>query len=450
MEKVNLDEASLAYHEKPVHGKIALKLTKKCETQEALSLAYSPGVAKPCTMIHENPQDVWKYTARGNLIAVVSDGTAVLGLGNIGPEAAMPVMEGKGVLFKRFADVDVFPICIQDVFTEDGKSDPKKIIETVKRLEPTFGGINLEDIAAPACFEIEQTLKKALSIPVFHDDQHGTAIISLAGLINALKIVGKKIEDCKFVVNGAGAAGIACAEYYIKAGAKRENFVLCDSKGVLDKTRENLNPEKQHFADAACTSAKTLKEAMVNADIFIGVSVAGCVSKDMIRSMAKDSIIFPMANPIPEIYPDEALEAGAAVVGTGRSDFANQVNNVLGFPGIFRGALDTRATDINVEMYLGASKALADIASEKLPEDIYKVLSEAYPEDAAKGMFDGEKPLNNSYVIPKPFDPRVVPRVARNVAEAAMKTGVAQIQIKDLDAYEKQVSERIKNLLKTL
>jgi malate dehydrogenase (oxaloacetate-decarboxylating)(NADP+) len=450
MGKRNFGEASLTYHNEPVPGKIALKLTKKCESQEDLSLAYTPGVATPCTTIHENPEDVWKYTARGNLVAVVSDGTAVLGLGNIGPEAAMPVMEGKGVLFKRFADVDVFPICLKDVFMEDGKSDPKKIIETVKRLEPSFGGINLEDIAAPACFEIEQTLKKALSIPVFHDDQHGTAIISLAGVINALKIVRKKIEDCKFVVNGAGAAGIACAEYYIKAGAKRENFVLCDSKGVLDKTRENLNPEKQRFADAACTTAKTLKEAMVDADIFVGVSVAGCVDKDMIRSMARDSIIFPMANPVPEIFPDEALEAGAAVVGTGRSDFANQVNNVLGFPGIFRGALDTRATDINVEMYLGASKALSDIASEKLPEDVHKILSESYPEDAANGMFDGDKPLNNSYVIPKPFDPRVVPKVARNVAEAAMKTGVAQIQIEDLDAYEKQVTERIKSLLKTL
>ena len=450
MGKVNYDEASLTYHNEPIPGKIALKLTKKCETQEGLSLAYTPGVAKPCMMIHENPEDVWKYTAKGNLVAVVSDGTAVLGLGNIGPEAAMPVMEGKGVLFKRFADVDVFPLCIQDVFLEDGKSDPKKIIETVKRLAPTFGGINLEDIAAPACFEIETTLKKALSIPVFHDDQHGTAIISLAGIINALKIVGKKIEECKFVMNGAGAAGIACAEYYIKAGAKRENFVLCDSKGVLNKSRVNLNFEKQRFADATVSQATTLKEAMVDADIFVGVSVAGCVTKDMVRSMGKAPVIFPMANPTPEIFPDEALEAGAAVVGTGRSDFHNQVNNVLGFPGIFRGALDTRATDINVEMYLGASKALADIASEKLPKDVYEMLSIAYPEDAASGLFDGENPLNSSYVIPKPFDPRVVPRVARNVAEAAMNTGVAQIQIPDLDAYEKQVKERVKNLLKTL
>ena len=449
MSKIS-ESAALNYHELPVPGKVALKLTKKCETQQDLSLAYTPGVAVPCLAIHDDPNASWKYTARSNLVAVVSDGTAVLGLGNIGPEAGMPVMEGKGVLFKRFADIDVFPLCLNNVFLPNGKTDPKKLIETVERLEPSFGGINLEDIASPACFEVEQTLKKNMSIPVFHDDQHGTAIISLAGIINALKIVGKKIENCKIVLNGAGAAGIACAEYYITAGAKRENFLLCDSRGVINRSRTDLNKEKQTFADAATGSAKTLADALVGADIFIGLSVAGCVTKEMVKTMAKNAIIFPMANPTPEIYPEEALEAGAKVVGSGRSDFANQVNNVLGFPGIFRGALDTRATDINTEMYLGASRALAEVATEKVPKDVYNILAEAYPNDAKNGMFDGEQPLRANYVIPKPFDPRVVPRVAKYVAEAAMKTGVAQIQIKDLDLYEKEVAERIKNLLKSL
>ncbi len=450
MKKDNTKEIALAYHAEPVPGKIALKLTKKCETQQALSLAYTPGVATPCLEIKDNPKNVWRYTAKGNLVAVVSDGTAVLGLGNIGPEAGMPVMEGKGVLFKRFADVDALPICLKDVFLDNGKTDPNKLIETVKRLEPTFGGINLEDIAAPACFEIEQQLKKDLSIPVFHDDQHGTAIISLAAIINTLKIIDKKIEDCKFVINGAGAAGIACSEYYITAGAKRENFMLCDSKGVINSKRRNLTPEKKRFADTTHTNAKTLKEAMIGADIFIGLSVPGCVTQEMICSMASDPVIFAMANPTPEIFPEEALKAGASVVGTGRSDFPNQINNVLGFPGIFRGALDVRATDINFEMKLAASVALADIAAEKIPEDIYAILSSAYPEDAANGVFDGECPIKAAYVIPKPFDPRVVPRVARNVAEAAMKTGVAQLYVEDLDVYEKFVTERIQDLIKTL
>jgi len=436
--------ASLIYHERPIPGKIALKLTKKCETQQDLALAYTPGVAEPCTSIKKNPEDIWKYTAKGNLVAVISDGTAVLGLGNIGPKAGIPVMEGKAVLFKHFADIDAFPICLKDVFLENGKTDPEKVIETVERLEPVFGGINLEDIASPACFEIEKRLKKVMSIPIFHDDQHGTAIISLAAILNALKLVNKKIENCKFVVNGAGAAGIACAELYITAGAKRENFIMCDSKGVINATRVGLSPERQKFADVARTQAKTLTEALVGADIFIGVSVGNCVSKDMIRSMTKGAIVFPMANPIPEIYPNEALKAGATVIGTGRSDFPNQVNNVLGFPGIFRGALDTRATDINIKMCLAASKALADLASEKVPDRVYAILSKAYPEDTANGLFEGENPLKPLYVIPKPFDLRVVPRVARNVAEAAMKTGVARIQIKDLDTYEKQVTKRIR------
>lgn len=437
----DLKQKALDYHFGNKPGKIALETTKPCKTQLDLSLAYTPGVAIPCLAIKDNPEDVWKYTARGNMVAVVSDGTAVLGLGNIGPEAGMPVMEGKAVLFKSFADIDTIPICLGKVFDENGKTDAGKIIETVERLEPSYGGINLEDIAAPACFEIEQTLKRTLSIPVFHDDQHGTAIISLAAVMNALKMVGKKMEEAKFVLNGAGAAGIACAEFYITAGARRENFIMCDSKGVIHSGRENLTKEKAKFA--LDTDARTLADALVGADLFIGLSIADCVTEEMVNSMAQDPIIFPMANPVPEILPEKAYNAGAAVVGTGRSDFANQINNVLGFPGIFRGALDVQASDINEEMKLGASRALAEIVEEKVPDDVLEVLKGAYPEDTASGMFDGNNPIKRTYVIPKPFDPRVVPRVARYVAEAAMKSGVASIQIDDLDAYEKAVAARI-------
>ncbi len=437
------EQDALDYHELPKPGKISIETSKECKTQEDLSLAYSPGVAIPCMKIKENPEDVWKYTTKSNLVAVISDGTAVLGLGNIGAEAGLPVMEGKAVLFKSFADIDTVPLCITDVADENGKSDAKKIIETVKRLEPTFGGINLEDIAAPACFEIEKTLKKELSIPVFHDDQHGTAIISLAGLLNALKIVDKKIENCKVVVNGAGAAGIACAEMYVSAGAKRENFIMCDSRGVIHTEREDKLPEsKANFAIK--TDLRTLDEAIKDADIFLGLSVAGVLTQDMVRKMAKDPIIFAMANPTPEILPNLALEAGAAIVGTGRTDFPNQVNNVLGFPGIFRGALDTRPTDINDEMKIAAAFALAELACEKIEGDTLEVLTKAYPEDAKVGMFDGDCPISKTYVIPKPFDPRVVPRVAKFVAKAAMETGVAQIKIDDLEEYEQKLLKRIK------
>ena len=441
-DKENFEQACLDYHENPIPGKIALKTTKPCETQKDLSIAYSPGVAIPCMAINKDPQDVWKYTAKGNLVTVVSDGTAVLGLGNIGPEAGLPVMEGKCILFKRFADIDAVPICVSDVFKENGKTDAKALIEFTRRLEPTFGGINLEDIAAPACFEVEQELKKLMKIPVFHDDQHGTAIISQAAIINALKIVGKKIEDCKFIINGAGAAGIACCEFYITAGAKRENFIMCDSKGVIHNGRNDLTPEKTKFAIE--TKKRSLAEAIEGADIFLGLSVAEAVNAEMVKSMASAPIIFAMANPTPEIYPDEALAAGAAVVGTGRTDFPNQVNNVLGFPGIFRGALDVRAKNINEAMKLAAAEALASLVNEPTPADVLKVLTKAYPEDAADGMFEGEVPVKNTYVIPKPFDPRVVPRVARYVAEAAMKTNVAMVDIADLDAYEHEVRERIK------
>ena len=442
MTKDELKAAALQYHAEPVPGKISVKTTKPCFTADELSLAYTPGVAAPCLEIKDEPANVWKYTARSNTVAVVSDGTAVLGLGNIGPEAGMPVMEGKAVLFKRFADIDAMALCIGKVFNEKGRTDAAKVIETVERLEPSFGGINLEDIGAPACFEVEQTLKKRMNIPVFHDDQHGTAIISLAAIMNALKLVGKKISDCRFVVNGAGAAGISCSELYITAGADRKKFLMFDSKGVISSKRTDLNAEKARFANE--TEVTTLAEALVGADVFLGLSVGGCVTPEMVKTMAPGAIIFAMANPVPEIHPQLARDAGAAVVGTGRSDFPNQINNVLGFPGIFRGALDVRATDINEEMQLAASRAIAEVACEKVPEEIKAYMKEAYPTDYAAGIFEPEMPLSFDYVIPKPFDCRVVPRVARYVAEAAMKTGVAQIRIDDLAAYEREVMARIK------
>ena len=435
-------QAALDYHAEPAPGKVAVVPTKPCITQQDLALAYTPGVATPCLAIKDRPEDVWKYTAKGNMVAVVSDGTAVLGLGNIGPEAGIPVMEGKAVLFKRFADIDSMPLCISKVFKENGKTDPAKLIAVTECLEPCFGGINLEDIASPACFEVEQTLKKRMNIPVFHDDQHGTAIISLAAILNAVKILGKRMEDLKFVVNGAGAAGISCSELYITAGARRENFIMCDSQGVIYEGRGGLTPEKQRFA--ARTEKRTLAEAMEGADVFLGLSVGNCVTKDMVRSMNKGAIIFAMANPTPEIFPADAYEAGAAVVGTGRTDFPNQINNVLGFPGIFRGALDVRATDINEEMKLAAAKALTEVAEMKVDPETFRELEVAYPKDAAAGMFSGECPLSLNYVIPKPFDPRVVPHVARKVAETAMKCGLATTSIADLDSYEVSVRERIR------
>ena len=435
-------DQSLEYHRRPVPGKIALQVTKPCETQHDLSLAYTPGVAEPCLAIRDNPNAVWDYTAKPNTVAVVSDGTAVLGLGNIGPEASLPVMEGKAVLFKRFADIDAWPICLRRVHGSDGKTDPAKLIEMTAALEPAFGGINLEDIAAPACFEVEAELKKQMGIPVFHDDQHGTAIISLAGVLNALSLLGKTIEDARIVLNGAGAAGIACSEFCIVAGARRENVTICDSRGVIYRGRqEGMTEQKAKLAVE--TDARTLAEALVNADVFLGVSIGNVMSPEMVKSMAGSPVIFAMANPTPEIHPEQAIAAGAAVVGTGRTDFPNQVNNVLGFPGIFRGALDVRATDINEAMKSGASKALAEVAREEIPPDIKAFLSQAYPEDARRGVFDGAAPLKTTYVIPKPFDPRVVPRVARKVAEAAMQTGVNTVEITDLDAYERQLLRRL-------
>jgi len=436
-----LKKRALEYHASGRPGKIEVLSSKKCVTGDDLSLAYTPGVAQPCLEIKENIEEVWKYTTRGNMVAVVSDGTAVLGLGNIGAEAGLPVMEGKAVLFKHFADVDAVPLCLGKVKNAENRTDVAKLIEAVEHLEPSFGGINLEDIAAPGCFEVERELKKRMNIPVFHDDQHGTAIISLAAIKNALKFLGKDIAKCRFVVNGAGAAGLACSRFYLSAGAKIENMILCDINGVLHKGRTDLSSEQQMFA--ADTPMRTLAEAIKGADIFLGFSAPNCVTPEMVRSMAENPIVFAMANPTPEIFPDVAIAAGAAVVGTGRSDYPNQINNVLGFPGIFRGALDVRARDINEEMKLAASDALAELVSIECSGSVKNVLKKAYPADDAKGMFDRPAGIYQDMLIPKPFDPRVVPHVARKVAEAAIRTGVAQINITDFDAYEKSVFERL-------
>lgn len=438
----HLTRTSLKYHEQPIPGKLAVHPSKPCATQQDLSLAYSPGVAAPCLEIEKDPDAVWRYTGRGNSVAVVSDGTAVLGLGNIGGLAALPVMEGKAVLFKRFAGIDAVPVCLQGVAGPDGRTDPEKLIAVVETLEPTYGGVNLEDIGAPACFEVERVLRERMGIPVFHDDQHGTAIISLAGILNALTLVGKRLEDVRVVVNGAGAAGIACSEFYIAAGVRRENLVICDSKGVVYKGRsERMTAEKERLAND--TSARTLADALRGADVFLGLSVADCVTPDMVRSMAGDPIVFAMANPVPEIHPQAALEAGAAVVGTGRTDFPNQVNNVLGFPGIFRGALDVRAADVSDTMKVAAATALAELANEPVQGAALDILAAAYPQDARAGMFGGDNPVKPSYVIPKPFDPRVVPRVARHVARAATEAGLNRVSVGDLDAYERRVAERL-------
>jgi malate dehydrogenase (oxaloacetate-decarboxylating)(NADP+) len=438
----SLKSRSLRYHAEPHAGKISIVSSKPCESQQDLSLAYTPGVAEPCLAIHDDPADVFRYTSKGNTVAVVSDGTAVLGLGNIGPAAGLPVMEGKAVLFKRFADIDAVALCLGKVFSADGKSDADKLISIIESLEPSFGGINLEDIASPACFKVESELKQRMGIPVFHDDQHGTAIISLAALLNAAILTERSLESLQVVVNGAGAAGVACAEFYIRAGVRRENLVICDSQGVVYQGRDqSMNAAKQRLATSK--PCRTLAEALVGADMFLGCSVANCVTQDMIRSMAAKPIVLAMANPVPEIYPEDALAAGACVVGTGRTDFPNQVNNVLGFPGIFRGALDVRAGDITEEMKLAASYALAELARATIPAEVMAQLTRAYPADAAAGVFAGDCPLKPSYVIPKPFDPRVVPHVARRVAEAAVAQGNAGLPISDFDAYAAALSERL-------
>jgi malate dehydrogenase (oxaloacetate-decarboxylating) len=397
----NLREEALKMH-KENQGKVGIYSKVPVHNGEDLSLAYSPGVAEPCLEIHADESKVYDYTSKGNLVAVVSNGTAVLGLGHIGPKAAMPVMEGKAVLFKSFADVDAFPICLNT-------TDNEEIIRTVQLLEPTFGGVNLEDIAAPQCFEIEERLRKTCNIPIFHDDQHGTAIVTAAGLINALKLAHKKIEDIHVAVNGAGAAGVAIVKLMLRMGVK--DVILCDTKGIIYEGRPfGMNPFKDEMAKITNRQKKegTLADALVGADVFVGVSAAGAVTKEMVRSMQRDPIIFAMANPVPEIMPDEAKEAGALVIGTGRSDFPNQVNNVLAFPGIFRGALDVHAKEINEEMKLAAVHAIAGLIS--------------------------DEELNADYVIPDPFDPRVAAHVAAAVAFAAMETEVAQriVNVEDI------------------
>ena len=416
----NLEKAALEYHQNGKPGKVDVRSSKKCDTEYALSLAYSPGVAAPCIEIAKNENDVYKYTTKGNLVAVISNGTAVLGLGDIGPLAAKPVMEGKGVLFKQFAGIDVYDI-------EINAKDPKEFIAAVKALEPTFGGINLEDIAAPECFEIEETLKKIMKIPVFHDDQHGTAIISGAALINSCLLTKRKLNKVKVVFNGAGAAAVACANIFIKLGVLPENILMCDSRGVIYKGRtDGMNPYKQKFAVE--TKARTLADALKGADVFCGLSAAKAVTGDMVKSMAKNPIVFAMANPEPEILPEEAKAARPdVIIATGRSDYPNQVNNVLGFPSIFRGALDVQATEINEEMKLAAVQALASLAREEVPDSV----SAAY---ANKQFHFGP-----DYIIPKPFDPRVLMNVAPAVAKAAMDTGVAKKPIKDLVAYRESL-----------
>ena len=415
MRKVSPEEA-LEYHARGRRGKIEVVPTKPCRTQEDLSLAYSPGVAEPCLAIAKDPEKVYDYTAKGNLVAVISNGTAVLGLGNIGPLAAKPVMEGKGILFKRFADIDVFDI-------EVDAGDPKAFVETVARISPTFGGINLEDVKAPECFEIEEELKRRLRIPVFHDDQHGTAIISAAALLNALEIVGKKVENVKVVFVGAGASAIACAKLYLSYGVRKENLRMVDKTGVIYEGRgEDLNPYKAQFA--VKTSERTLADALVGADVFVGLSTKGIVSGDMIRKMARDPIVFALANPEPEITPEEARAARPDVImATGRSDYPNQVNNVLGFPFIFRGALDVAATEINEPMKRAASQALAALAKMDVPDSV----SRAYGGETFR--------FGRDYLIPKPFDYRVLLWVAPAVAEAAMSSGVARKPITDMSAY---------------
>ncbi|MCH6233178.1 NADP-dependent malic enzyme [Cognataquiflexum rubidum] len=414
---------ALNYHSQGKPGKIEVVPTKPLSSQLDLALAYSPGVAEPCLEIADNKENVYKYTAKGNLVAVISNGTAVLGLGNIGPEASKPVMEGKGVLFKKFAGIDVFDI-------EIAETDPEKLIHIIKSLEPTFGGVNLEDIKAPECFVIEQTLKREMNIPVMHDDQHGTAIISGAALLNALEVVGKKIEEIQLVVNGAGASAIACTRFYKALGVKPENIIMCDRKGPIRKDNPDLNETKKEFATSR--DLHTLTEAMTGADVFLGLSSANSVHPEQILLMAKHPIVFALANPDPEIAYDLAMATRDDIImATGRSDYPNQVNNVLGFPYIFRGALDVRATSINEEMKLAASMAIAALAKESVPD----IVNRAYG--------DNKITFGKTYLIPKPLDPRLITTIAPAVAKAAMDSGVAKTLITDWEAYNLELQERI-------
>ena len=418
-----LNKDALNYHSEGRPGKLEVIPTKPYSTQKDLSMAYTPGVAVPCLEINKNPDDIYKYTAKGNLVAVISNGTAVLGLGDIGAAAGKPVMEGKGLLFKVFADIDVFDI-------EVDTKDIDRFVDTVVAIAPTFGGINLEDIKAPECFEIEDRIKAALDIPVMHDDQHGTAIITSAGLLNAVEINGKRLEDLKIVVNGAGASAISCTKLYIALGIKRENIIMLDSKGVLHKDRKDLNEIKKQFVTDK--DVHTLEEAIEGADMFLGLSAAGALKKEFLLKMAKDPIVFALANPVPEImYEDAVSTRDDIIMATGRSDYPNQINNVLGFPFIFRGALDVRASTINEEMKLAASKALAELAKEPVPEEV----NIAYHEKNLK--------FGKDYIIPKPTDPRLIIMVAPAVAQAAMDSGVARVAIENWDQYREELSKRL-------
>ncbi|MDP1816553.1 MAG: NADP-dependent malic enzyme [Cytophagaceae bacterium BCCC1] len=420
-----LNEEALEYHAKGRPGKIEVVPTKEYANQRDLSLAYSPGVAEPCLAIQANPEDAYKYTAKGNLVAVISNGTAVLGLGDIGAMAGKPVMEGKGLLFKIYADIDVFDI-------ELNTKDVDEFVRTVKIMEPTFGGVNLEDISAPECFEIEERLKKELNIPVMHDDQHGTAIISSASLLNALELVEKDIAKAKIIINGAGASAISCTRLYNALGAKKENIFMFDSKGLIHPDRTNLDGKKIEFANNNMPIETTLTQAINGADVFVGLSKGNILSKEMVKTMAKDCIVFALANPTPEISYDDAMDAREdIIVATGRSDYPNQVNNVLGFPYIFRGALDVRASEINEEMKLAAVRALAALAKKPVPDIVNMAYSEA------------NLSFGRNYIIPKPVDPRLLTSVAPAVAKAAMETGVAKFAITDWDAYENQLSKRL-------
>lgn len=422
MAKVTREDA-LQYHCRGRHGKVEVIPTKPYRTQLDLSLAYTPGVAFPCLEIQKNPDDVYKYTAKGNLVAVISNGTAVLGLGDIGAMAGKPVMEGKGLLFKVFADVDVFDIEIDE-------KDTDKLVEICAKIAPTFGGINLEDIKAPECFEVEARLKEMLDIPVFHDDQHGTAIISGAALLNSLEITGRKIGDVKMVVCGAGAAAISCSRLYLSLGIKRENIVMVDTKGVITTRRSDLNRYKQEFATSR--NINTLAEALKGADLFLGLSVANMLSGEMLSTMADNPIVFAMANPNPEITYEEAMATrNDLIFATGRSDYPNQINNVLGFPFIFRGALDVRASAINEEMKLAAARALAGLAKEPVPRSVLK----AYNIDQLE--------FGKDYIIPKPLDPRLISQVASAVAKAAVETGVAKEPVTDWETYKKCLDLRL-------
>ncbi len=416
-------EEALRYHSEGRPGKIEVVPTKPYSSQQDLALAYSPGVAEPCLEIEKNPADAYKYTAKGNLVAVISNGTAVLGLGNIGAMAGKPVMEGKGLLFKTFADIDVFDI-------EVDATDVDSFIQTVKNISPTFGGINLEDIKAPECFEIEERLRSELPIPVMHDDQHGTAIISSAAMLNAIELTGRRIEDVKVVVSGAGAAAISCSKLYVMLGIRRENLVMCDSKGVISSSRTDLNASKRAFATDRPIS--TLEEAISGADLFLGLSVAGTLTQDMVRSMSADPIVFALANPNPEISYEEAMASRKDIIfATGRSDYPNQVNNVLGFPYIFRGALDVRASAINEQMKVAAARALAALAKESVPDSVKAAYN------------DNNISFGRTYLIPKPLDPRLITQISMAVAKAAIDSGVASRVIEDWDAYRFELESRL-------